>query len=79
LDQVKGKLAIGCDGDVVIWNPDRRFRVTADGLHHRHKLTPYEGQTLEGIVEKTFLRGNKIYDDRQVMPDPVGQLLGIKI
>jgi allantoinase len=75
LDQVKGKLAIGCDGDVVIWNPARAFTVEGSMLHHRHKLTPYNGQTLEGVIEKTFLRGNKIYDDGQVAQDRLGQLL----
>jgi allantoinase len=31
-------------------------------LHHRHKITPYQGEELKGVVQKTFLRGRKIYD-----------------
>ena len=31
-------------------------------LHHRHKLTPYNGEVLRGVVEKTFLRGQMVYD-----------------
>jgi allantoinase len=58
----KGSTAAGCDADVVIWNPEREFIVDATQLEHRHKITPYAGERLTGVVEKTFLRGRKIYD-----------------
>ena len=59
----KGAIAPGGDADVVIWNPEREFVVDAARLEHRHKLTPYQGEHLTGVVEKTFLRGRKIYDE----------------
>ena len=62
-DSRKGAIAAGCDADIVIWNPHREFTVNADQLEHRHKLTPYQGESLTGTVEKTFLRGRKIYDE----------------
>jgi allantoinase len=58
----KGLIKIGYDADLVIWNPAKQFRVEGETLHHRHKLTPYQGLVLDGVVEKTFLRGRKIYD-----------------
>jgi allantoinase len=58
----KGAIATGCDADLVIWNPEREFVVDATKLEHRHKLTPYNGERLTGVVEKTFLRGHKVYD-----------------
>ena len=68
LDQQKGSIAVSCDADIVIWNPDEQFPVDAQNLQHRHKLTPYHGETLSGVVEKTFLRGIKIYDEGHVLP-----------
>ncbi|MBA2703725.1 MAG: allantoinase AllB [Blastocatellia bacterium] len=75
LQNRKGKIAAGFDADLVIWDPQRQFTVAGQQLHHRHKLTPYEGKTLSGVVAKTFLRGRKIYDDGEFVGEPRGLLL----
>jgi allantoinase len=67
----KGSIAVGCDADLVIWNRDTQFPVNASSLHHRHKLTPYTGEVLSGVVEQTFLRGRKV-DFNDV---PLGHML----
>jgi allantoinase len=79
LEKRKGSIAIGQDGDIVIWNPEQRFTVNEDMIYHRHKLTPYAGQQLQGLVEKTFLRGRQIYDSGQLISDRSGQLLNVKV
>jgi allantoinase len=71
----KGTIVIGKDADLVIWNPGKQFSVEGNTLHHRHKLTPYQGRVLEGVVEKTFLRGRKIYDGGDFIGAPRGLLL----
>jgi allantoinase len=62
LSHLKGAIRIGADADIVIWNPNAQFKVEPQQLNHRHKLTPYNGETLRGVVEKTFLRGQMVYD-----------------
>jgi allantoinase len=71
----KGAIAAGCDADFVIWNPDATFRVDAARLYHRHKVTPYAGQELAGVVETTFLRGRKIFDRGAFPSQHTGQVL----
>src|SRR5580704_10078357 len=71
----KGMIARGCDADLVIWNPDAKFRVEAATLHHRHKLTPYAGRELQGAVETTFLRGRKIFERGEFATAPIGHIL----
>lgn len=73
LAQRKGSISVGCDADLVIWNPNREFRVTPELIQHRHKLTPYAGEVLRGVVEKTFLRGRMVYDDGEFVSASGGQ------
>ncbi len=71
----KGTLAVGFDADMVVWNPDRHFMLTPDIVKHRHRVTPYVGKRLDGVVEKTFLRGELAYEEGQAEIKPRGQEL----
>jgi allantoinase len=75
LENRKGAIAVGCDADLTIWNPEAEFRVEPSQLHLRHKLTPYTGRELRGVVETTFLRGRKIAERGEFPSPPVGQVL----
>jgi len=71
----KGAIAPGRDADLVIWNPEASFNVDPTQLHHRHRLTPYAGRDLIGIVEATFLRGMKIFERGHFCTNPAGKVL----
>ena len=75
LGHLKGSIKPGADADIVIWNPDAEVRVTPEMIHHRHKLTPYAGETLRGVVEKTFLRGQMVYDGGEVVSGRKGRII----
>jgi allantoinase len=75
LEGHKGAIAAGYDADIVVWNPEKSFIVKPKMLHHRHKLTPYANQSLRGVVETTFLRGEMIYDRGRFIGAPRGALL----
>jgi allantoinase len=53
----KGRIAPGCDADLVAFAPDESFTVDPAALHHRHPVTPYAGRTLRGAVRRTWLGG----------------------
>jgi allantoinase len=53
----KGVIEAGRDADLVAFAPDERFVVSADRLLTRHRLTPYLGRELRGVVRQTWLRG----------------------
>jgi allantoinase len=75
IEKRKGSIAVGCDADLVIWNPDATFTVDPERLHHRHKITPYAGRELHGVVETTLLRGRPVFDRGEFTSLPHGQVL----
>lgn len=75
LENRKGKIDVGFDADFVVWNPSRSFQVEPSMLYHRHKLTPYQGKKLKGVVEQTYLRGQLIYDVGNFQEAKKGKLL----
>ncbi|GAB2472953.1 allantoinase [Hymenobacter qilianensis] len=58
----KGQIAKGFDADLLVLAPEQTFTVTAEMLHHRHNVSPYIGQELQGVIEQTFLKGQLVYD-----------------
>ena len=71
----KGKIEVGYDADLIVWNPEERFTVRGSELFHRHKMTPYEGKKLLGVVRKTFLRGKKIYEKNSFVGEAHGSVI----
>jgi len=61
----KGAIAPGYDADFVVWDPDEEFTVKPETLRHRHKLTPYAGRRLRGVVKRTYLRGQPVSPERK--------------
>ena len=59
----------------MVWNPEQSFEVRPESLHHRHKLSPYLGRTLSGVVESTYLAGEKIFERGRFVGPPRGELL----
>ncbi len=69
----KGRIAAGYDADLVIWSPEENFRVTPEIVHHRHKVTPYAGEKLSGVVKTTYVRGRKVWEDGRTIGSPSGK------
>jgi allantoinase len=74
-DSRKGRLAKGFDADLVVFEPEAEFIASADHLHYRHRVSPYLGEKLRGVVKATYLRGNCIFADGEFPGEPGGREL----
>ncbi len=75
LPKEKGDIAVGCDADLALVNLGTNFEVRAEALFYRHKQSPYVGQRLQGLVKRTFLRGQTIFQDGKIVGKPMGKFI----
>jgi len=68
----KGRLARNFDADFVVFEPEVEFIAMQDHLHYRHRVSPYLGEKLRGVVKATYLRGNCVFADGQFPGEPTG-------
>ena len=69
----KGAIRVGGDADLVAFAPCASWSVDAATLHHRNKVSAYDGAEVLGVTRRTWLRGEPVHPD--VHP-PRGRLLG---
>jgi allantoinase len=69
----KGRLAVGADADITIFDPNRAWHVTESHLHFRNRISPYLGERFTGQVRATFLRGQTVYEDGGFPATPSGR------
>jgi allantoinase len=56
-----GSIEPGKHANLVAFDADASFTLTPDMLHYRHKISPYLGETLRGLVRSTWLRGQRVF------------------
>lgn len=59
----KGSLAPGSDADVVVFDPNKKFKVDHATMETGADWNPYQGEELAGFARHTFCRGKQIVDE----------------
>ncbi len=75
LPSEKGRIALGCDADLVLVDLEQKHVLQTDDLFYQHKVSPYVGMQLQGRVVRTLLRGQTVYADGKHVGKPEGRLL----
>jgi allantoinase len=71
----KGSIAIGHDADLALVDLWEYFELTRDMLLDRHKLSPYVGRTFHGLVKRTLVRGQTVFQDGRTVGEFRGRLV----
>lgn len=71
----KGRIAKGLDADFAVFEPEAEFIATEDRLSYRHRVSPYVGERLRGVIKATYLRGNCVFSDGEYPGEPGGREL----
>ena len=66
----KGSLTPGADADVVVFNPERRFTISAASHHMRVDNNPYEGRETTGAPSVVLAQGEVIVEDGRFVGRP---------
>jgi dihydroorotase (multifunctional complex type) len=68
----KGRLDVGADADLILVDPAMQWTITAGELRSKAGWSPFEGRTITGRVQRTFLRGRLIGDGGTVADPATG-------
>jgi len=71
----KGGLEVGHDADLALVDLEAEFTLHPGALLYRHRQSPYLGQSFQGQVVRTLLRGQTVFAQGQINPKVRGQLV----
>jgi len=66
----KGAIEVGSDADLVIFDPENTWQITASDLHMRTDFSPYADREVVGRVEASVCRGTIVFQDGVVLAEP---------
>lgn len=61
LSHRKGKIAVGYDADLLVFDPECSYTVQNNQTFFKNKLTAYDGMKFQGRVVETLVRGNSVF------------------
>lgn len=76
----KGHLGIGADADIVLFDPNPKWRISASTHHMNTDFSPFEGMDVTGTVRSVLCRGEFIIREGELVGTPgYGKLIRRRI
>ena len=71
----KGVIQENSDADLVILDPNRKKKITAENQVSKCDYAPLEGKEIDCVIEKVFLRGKLVAQEGKVVKENQGEFL----
>lgn len=71
----KGSLLPGTDADLTLVDPEARWKISDEGLHSKHSLSPWNGCEGRGAPVVGVVRGEVVMRDGEPVGEPRGRLV----
>lgn len=62
----RGYIREGYYADLVLINPDKKYRVSKENILYKCAWSPFEGTTFDYSVQTTFVNGHKVFDEGEI-------------
>jgi len=59
----KGIVATGADADIVLYDPNKIFKISQKNMHSKIDYTIWEGAAIKGYPVRTYSKGKLVYKD----------------
>jgi allantoinase len=71
----KGEIRAGNDADLALVDLTESFTLREADMAHRHRLSPYAGESFRGVMRRTIRRGETVFTDGKFPSCGPGKLL----
>ena len=74
----RGYIREGYWADLVLVDPKGSQKVTSDNILYECGWSPFEGHCFDGLIEMTFVNGQKVFEDGKILSEPSGKKLDFR-
>ena len=71
----RGYIREGYWADLVLVDPNSKFKVTKDNIMYECGWSPFEDHSFDSKIEMTFVNGIKVYEKGRILTEPQGKRL----
>ena len=73
--QERGFIREGYKADIVVVDPNKSQLVAKENILYKCGWSPFEGTRFSHSIEKTFINGNLVYDNGEILKEKAGERL----
>jgi dihydroorotase len=74
----RGYIREGYYADIVIVEPKKKYEVTKANILYKCGWSPLEGETFDNSIHSTYVNGNLVYNNGQIVEGSTGQRMKFK-